>query len=81
MSKKPVAEMVRVNTRVSKEVNDWLDNKSARTGVSKSTLIYLALEQYIQQQHVVSEMPKMMELLEELKKVKNLDALTASSSR
>lgn len=81
MNKKPVAEMVRVNTRVSKEVNDWLDNKSARTGVSKSTLIYLALEQYIQQQHVVNEMPRMMEMLEELKKMKHLEALTASSSR
>lgn len=72
MTNKPVAEMVRVNTRISKEVNDWLDNKSARTGIAKSTLIYLALEQYIQQQHVVNEMPKMMELLDELKKVKQI---------
>lgn len=72
MNTKPVAEMVRVNTRISKEVNDWLDNKSAKTGVPKSTLIYLALEQYIQQQLVVDELPKMMGMMEELKKLKKM---------
>lgn len=70
MKKKPSVEMVRVNTRISKEVNDWLDNKSDRTGIPKSTLIYLALEQYIQQQLVVDELPKMMEVMDELKKLK-----------
>jgi len=62
------AEMVRITTRISKEVNDWLDNKTARTGIPKSTLIYLALEQYIQQQTAVTEMPKMLEIYEEMKK-------------
>ena len=77
MNKKPVAEMVRLNTRVSKEVNDWLDHKSAKTGVPKSTLIYLALEQYIQQQHVVNELPKMMEMMDELKKLKQAQEMAA----
>jgi predicted DNA-binding protein len=67
---KESAEMVRINTRISKEVNDWLDNKSAKTGISKSALVYLALEQYIQQQKVADDMPKMMEILTELKRLK-----------
>ncbi|MCG7315621.1 hypothetical protein MHL30_21330 [Priestia flexa] len=75
VNEKKQAEMVRVNTRISKEVNDWLDDKSNRTGIPKSTLIYLALEQYIQQQNVVNEMPKMRELLEQLKRVKGLEDL------
>lgn len=67
---KPTAEMVRVNTRISKEVNEWLDNKSGRTGIPKSTLIYLALEQYIQQQRMAEEMPRMMEMMDQLKQLK-----------
>lgn len=64
------AEMVRVNTRISSEVNDWLDDKSTRTGVPKSTLIYLALEQYMRQDVAVSELPKMMEMYEQMQKMK-----------
>lgn len=69
---KPTADMVRVNTRISREVNDWLDSKSGKTGIPKSTLIYLALEQYIQQQKMTEEMPRMMEMMEQLKQLKLL---------
>lgn len=71
MNKKPTAEMVRINARISKTVNDWLDTRSAVTGIPKSTLVYLALEQYMNQYDVMNEMPKMVELLEELKKLKS----------
>lgn len=43
-----LAEMVRVNTRVSAAINDWLDDESFNSGVPKSTLIHIALENYIQ---------------------------------
>lgn len=72
MSRKSTAEMVRINTRISKEVNDWLDEKSAKTGIPKSTLVYLALEQYMQQQKVVSEMPKMVQMMEMFDEMKKL---------
>jgi len=45
--------MVRINTRISKTLNDWLDNRSKETGVPKSTLIFLAIEQYMQQQRAM----------------------------
>jgi len=44
MTKK--AEMVRINTRISKSANEWLDKRSDETGIPKSTLIFLAIENY-----------------------------------
>ena len=41
-----MAEMVRVNARVSVDVNKWLDEYSKSSGVSKSTIVYMALDQY-----------------------------------
>lgn len=41
-----MAEMVRVNARVSVDVNKWLDDYSNESGVSKSTIVYMALEQF-----------------------------------
>lgn len=51
-----MAEMVRVNTRISATLNDWLDQESSKTGVPKSTLVMLALEQFVQQKKVVDGM-------------------------
>lgn len=51
-----MAEMVRVNTRIGFDANAWLDAESERTGVPKSTLIHLAVEQYIQQKEVMASM-------------------------
>lgn len=59
--------LVRVNTRISKQINDWLDNKSKMTGVPKSALIHLALESHIQQQTVVDELPRLYQELSRLK--------------
>lgn len=42
-------DMVRVNTRISAEVNDWLDERSKKTGVPKSAIIHTALDHYIMQ--------------------------------
>lgn len=41
-----MADMVRVNARVSTDVNKWLDEYSQNSGVSKSTIVYMALEQF-----------------------------------
>lgn len=50
------AEMIRVNTRISKTLNDWLDKRSEETGMPKSTLVMLALENYYQQVEVMKNM-------------------------
>ena len=61
-----MSNMMRVNTRIGIDANQWLDNESARTGVPKSTLIHLAVEQYIQQKEAVASMSSVNELLDRL---------------
>jgi len=55
--------MVRVNTRIGSEANDWLDTYSKNTGIPKSTLIHLAIENYIQQKDVIKRMADMGDLV------------------
>lgn len=65
-----LADIVRVNTRISKTLNDWLDKRSEKTGLSKSTIIMLALENYYQQTEVVEKMTDLASLYRELEEIK-----------
>lgn len=56
---------VRINTRISKSTNDWLDQRSIEMAISKSALVAIAVENYIKETEVVSGLPR---LLDELKK-------------
>ena len=67
-----MADMVRVNTRISKDINDWLDKEKEKTGVPKSTLIFLALEQYVQQQSVMREFSNLGIVIEKLESLEKL---------
>jgi len=64
-----MAEMVRVNTRISAKLNDWLDKQTEETGVPKSTQIMLALENYYQQKEVFSKLNDMNQLVEKLEEL------------
>lgn len=66
-----MAEMVRVNTRLPVDINDWLDEQSEKTGVPKSTQILLALEQYVQQKTVIAQMTDMGVILQALERLEN----------
>lgn len=57
----------RINIRVTNEVNSYLDEKSARTGLSKSALAYLMLENQIKQESMMDVMPKLIKEVEDLK--------------
>lgn len=61
-------EMVRVNTRISAELNRWLDEESERTGVPKSTLIHLALTTYMQQQRAIGSLEEIIKRLDRIEK-------------
>lgn len=63
--------MVRINTRISKNANEWLDNQSKETGIPKSTLVLLAIENYIQQKEVMEKMADMTVLMEKLNAIEN----------
>lgn len=64
-----MADLIRVNTRISKEMNEWLDKQVKLTGVPKSTQIMLALESYRKEKEVLkgmADMKMVMDKLEEL---------------
>lgn len=69
MTKKSVQ---RVNSRLGYTQNAWLDAESERTGISKSGLIQLAVEQYIAQKQSLDLMsegfPMMLEKMDEIQK-------------
>lgn len=59
-------EMVRVNTRISEKANAWLDKESNESGIPKSTLILLAVENYIQQKEAFAMMADMGQVVHKL---------------
>jgi len=61
-------EMVRVNTRISSALNNWLDEISFRDGIPKSTLVMLALEQFKQQNQAIGAMSDVIKRLESIEK-------------
>lgn len=66
-----MADMVRVNTRIGADANTWLDEESNRTGVPKSTLIHLAIEQYIQQKEAFARMADIGQLVEAIERLES----------
>lgn len=66
MTEKHVPGLFRLNVRVSQKQNKWLEDESAETGLSKSALVQLAVENYIQQKKTVDAMGTMNELVDKL---------------
>jgi len=57
---------VRLNTRVSHDLNEWLDRKSYEMAISKSALVAIAVENYRKETETVALMPTLLRKLEEL---------------
>lgn len=53
---------VRLNVRVSPVLNAWLDKKSGEMGVSKSSLVAMAIENYRVQLETVDVIKKLEEI-------------------
>lgn len=68
----------RINTKVSHKINDWLDQRMTETGMSKSMIINLAIEEHRakflerEDQRRIAHLIDQMEALE-----KKIDELTA----
>lgn len=70
------AKLVRVNIRISTDLNTWLDKQSAETGLSKSTMIMLATENYRQQKEAMTTMANMGVIMKQLEVMnKQLEAM------
>lgn len=59
-------EPQRVNSRLSKELNDWFDKRSKETGIAKSSLIAIACENYRKETETVTALPALLKKLEEM---------------
>ena len=46
-------DLIRVNIKVSRKIKSYFENKSAETGVAQSSLMALALEEYIDQKDMI----------------------------
>lgn len=57
---------VRLNTRVSADLNEWLDKKSEEMAISKSALVAIAVENYRKESETIKGFPMLLKKLEEL---------------
>lgn len=62
-------EMARLNTRVSMDLNNWLDAESARSGLSKSAIMMIAAENYRREKEAFGMMADMGELVAKIEKL------------
>jgi len=62
IEKKPM----RLNTKVSYELNAWLDKKAEEMGISKSALVAVAIENYRKETETVKFLPVLMDELAKL---------------
>jgi hypothetical protein len=61
--------LVRVNARIGKQHNDYLDKKSAETGISKSSLIQLAIDSYMLQDTAIRSFEAISQKIDNLEKL------------
>lgn len=67
-----MADLVRINTRISTIMNEWLDERSRITGLSKSTIVMLALEGYKKEQDAFDMMTNIQALEVVMQEVENI---------
>ena len=69
-------DLVRINIRVSREIKDWIDEYSKKSGLSQSVIGLLALESYMQQKKAFQKIDQLQRLSQEVEQVKQkIDSL------
>lgn len=58
---------MRVNVTVSDKINNWFEVKAKELGVSKSSLMCMALNEYIDQKEGLSNLSTLQSAIEQLK--------------
>lgn len=61
--------MARLNVAVADDLNDWLDTRSKEMHISKTALVNLALEQYMQSQILLRKDKGISDFLDEMQKL------------
>lgn len=70
MAKKRVENLKRFNFHMPMEVYEWLENKSARTGIPVTALILMAIEKVRSEGQVMESLPVVDRLLEAMRTAK-----------
>lgn len=61
--------MARINVAIADELNEWLANRSKEMHISKTALVNLALEQYMQSYKVISQSEGIGELVKKMQEI------------
>lgn len=64
------SDTFRVNIRVATWINDWFNAKSKETGINKSSLMAMALNEYIDQKEGLKAMSRVDYFTKQLDEVK-----------
>lgn len=64
--------LVRLNIRISREIKDWMDEYSKKSGLSLSVIGLLALENYMQQKLSFQKVDQLSKLSSEMERVKEV---------
>lgn len=62
-------KLVRVNTRIPLDLNEWLDAQSKRTGVSKSSIMMMATENYRREKEAMGMMADIGQLVAKIEQL------------
>ena len=60
---------VRVNIRISSETKNFFEELSKEVGAPQSSLMAMALKEYIDQKRTIKMLPELMEQYEEMRKL------------
>ena len=61
--------MARINVAIADELNEWLAKRSKEMHISKTALVNLALEQYMQSYKVISQSEGIGELVKKMQSI------------
>jgi len=61
--------MARINVAIADELNEWLANRSKEMHISKTALVNLALEQYMQSYKVISQSDGIGDLVKKMQEI------------
>lgn len=65
-------EMIRVNTRLPVDLNEWIDDESRKTGLSKSSIVMMAAENYRKERLALRGMADMGELVAKIEQLEQM---------
>lgn len=64
--------LIRKNIQMSPEVAAWYENRSKEMGVSQSSLMTIALRDYIDREKAINLMDNMRELIKDVQELKKI---------